>query len=241
MEEGRNVPVWDAVKLPSKHVGSSSYPVRIGSEAGQMILAYQLVSGLDMFGKNLTQSARIKSALGWLRTTWSRTSVKKRNWVWMWGTGSGPVYSKNPDQAIHIRSGSVLHYMIHAFFGKIELNQMRDFGSGIYDSAWFCCTLAVMAVTGCNQDTSGSDPACLLGMISVYFTDKILFRRVCLKTVVLKSSRKVTTNEIWDTGLAFCPWGCVCVWASGLNWGGKGDLGRGVDLVASAFPWSSKA
>ena len=31
----------------------------------------------------------------------------------------------NPDQAIQIRSGSVLHNMIHAFFGKTELKTVK--------------------------------------------------------------------------------------------------------------------
>ena len=51
--------------------------------------------------------------------------------------------------------------MIWIFFGRTEPNQ--EVGSGIYDQAWFGCMLAVMAITGCNQNASKSDPACLLG------------------------------------------------------------------------------
>ena len=36
----------------------------------------------------------------------------------------------NPDQAIQIGSGSVLHNIIHAFFGKTELNHMPEVRSG---------------------------------------------------------------------------------------------------------------
>ena len=43
--------------------------------------------------------------------------------------------SPNPDKATQIGSGSVSHNMIHAFFGKSELNRMREVGSGIYDPA----------------------------------------------------------------------------------------------------------
>ena len=40
------------------------------------------------------------------------------------------------DQAIQIRSGSVLHnhFMIHAF-GRTEMNWMQEVGSGIYNPA----------------------------------------------------------------------------------------------------------
>ena len=40
-----------------------------------------------------------------------------------------------PDQAIQIRSGSVLHNMTWAFFGRTELNWMQEVGSSIYDLA----------------------------------------------------------------------------------------------------------
>ena len=48
--------------------------------------------------------------------------------------------------------------MINAFFGKTEL---KHAGSQIRTDSG--CTLAVMAITGRNQKTFGSDPACLLG------------------------------------------------------------------------------
>ena len=51
------------------------------------------------------------------------------------------------------------------FFEKTELKRMREVGPGIYtiwpDSGR---TLAVMAITGRNQNASGWDPACLLGL-----------------------------------------------------------------------------
>ena len=46
---------------------------------------------------------------------------------------------------------------------------MREVGFGIYDPSRFWpdsgCTLAVTAITGRNQNASGSDPACLLGTL----------------------------------------------------------------------------
>ena len=53
--------------------------------------------------------------------------------------------------------------MAHAFFVKPELKRMQEVGSGMYDPAQFW--LAVMAITGRNQNTSGSDLACLLGWV----------------------------------------------------------------------------
>ena len=61
---------------------------------------------------------------------------------------------------IEIGSGSVLHNMIHAFFGKMELKRMREVGSGIYYPARFWLHAGR---NGRNQNASGSDPACLLG------------------------------------------------------------------------------
>ena len=41
------------------------------------------------------------------------------------------------DQAIQIRSRLVLNAMTKAFFGRMELNQMQEVGSSIYDPARF--------------------------------------------------------------------------------------------------------
>ena len=76
-------------------------PIRIRSglggkhwpEAGRMISAHRLASGPDPFGQNLTQSARNKPDQGWFCTILSGTFVEKRNRVWKWETGSGPVAS----------------------------------------------------------------------------------------------------------------------------------------------------
>ena len=48
--------------------------------------------------------------------------------------------------------------MIHAFFGKTELKWMQKVRSGTYYLAQFWMH------TGCNQNASGLDPACLLGV-----------------------------------------------------------------------------
>ena len=72
-------------------------------------------------------------------------------------------------------AGPVLHNMISAFFGKMEPNRMweviymPDLTSNIqfiyiYIQPDSGCMLAVMAITGCNQNAFESDPACLLGL-----------------------------------------------------------------------------
>jgi len=124
-------------------------------EVGWMILAHWLASRLDPFGQNLTQSARTKSDLGWFCTMiWDicgrvQLSLKVGNWQWAGcvlpeiGLDDSCILAclktrcvwPNPDQAIQIRSGSVLHNMIHVFFEKTELNWMWGVGSGIYNPA----------------------------------------------------------------------------------------------------------
>ena len=122
-------------------------------EAGPMILARRLVSGLDPFGKNLTQSARRKSDTGRFCTLRSGPSVEDCSRVRKWKTGSGPVaFCQNrarwflhtsllPDQICwakswpghpdRIRAGFVQYDQ--AFFGRMDPNQIREVGSGIYD------------------------------------------------------------------------------------------------------------
>ena len=64
-------------------------PIRVRSgsagkhwpEAGRMIVAHRLASGLDPFGQNLTQSDRTKSDPGWFCIILSGTSVEERNRV----------------------------------------------------------------------------------------------------------------------------------------------------------------
>ena len=45
--------------------------------------------------------------------------------------------SPNPDQTTKIGSGSVLHNMMHDFFGKTELKWRREVGSGMHDLGQF--------------------------------------------------------------------------------------------------------
>ena len=48
--------------------------------------------------------------------------------------------------------------------GKLDQAYMIQSNSG--------CMLAVMAITGCNQNASGSDPACSQGTVGVkHFTE----------------------------------------------------------------------
>ena len=140
----------DSIRLRSGSAGKH-WP-----EAGRMVLAHRLASGPDPFGQNLTQSARTKSDPGWFCTVLSGTSVEQRNRVSNWETGSGSVAScqepgqmipahrlasrcvwPNPDQAIQMGPGSVLHKMIHPFFGKTGLKRMREVGPGMYYPARF--------------------------------------------------------------------------------------------------------
>ena len=65
-------------------------------EAGRMILAHWLTSGLpgSVWPKpGTTWSARTKSALGWFCILLSGTSVEERKRVWKWETSSRPVAS----------------------------------------------------------------------------------------------------------------------------------------------------
>ena len=59
--------------------------------------------------------------------------------------------------------GRFYHNMIHFFFGKTELNRMREVGSAYTTRPDSGCTLAVMGISGHNLNASGSDQACLLG------------------------------------------------------------------------------
>ena len=147
----------DRIRLWARSVGKP-WP-----EAGRMILAHCLTSGPDPFGPSLAQSARTKSAPSWFCTV-SGTCVEEHNRVWKWETGSRHVASCQklglmipahqlafrPDkcsqygQAILIGSGSVLHSMAHAFFGKTELKRMWEVGSSIY------CPGRFWLHAGCN-------------------------------------------------------------------------------------------
>ena len=124
---------------------------------------------------------------------------------------TGSVWPK-PDQAIQVGSGSVLHSMLQAFFGKTQTNRMPEVGSGIYD---YGCTLAVMAITGHNQNASGSDQACLLGKYchikkirNVFgmhcFNHKPPLRKECVRGVY-KMSDNADTMSQWLGGQDFFP------------------------------------
>ena len=135
-------------------------------EAGRMIPAHWLASGPDPFGLlpdriRLAKTWHSQPELHRIRAGFAQYYPGR---LWKKGTESesgklvagrlrpartGPDDSctpasfqtrcvwPNPDQAIQIRSGSVLRNMIHAFFGKTELKRMREVGSGIYDPGRF--------------------------------------------------------------------------------------------------------
>ena len=62
-------------------------------------------------------------------------------------------------QAITTGSGPVLHNTI---FGRMELNRMREVSPAHTIQPDSRCMLAMRAITGCNQNASQSDLACLL-------------------------------------------------------------------------------
>ena len=107
--------------------------------------------------------------------------------------------------------------MIHAFFGKTELKQMWAVGSGIYSLASFSLH---SGRNGRNQNASGSDLACLLG-INRCFLNLIGFERTG-HTFLADPSFAETTNRqtnryyIPHNRAGVCGWGCtgiaVCVW-----------------------------
>ena len=128
-------------------------------EAGRMILAHWLASGLDPFGQSLTgvSQNQIRSALVsmydpdhlWKNGTESESKKtttgsglvalcqKPGQMIPAHWLASGRDVWPNPDQVIQIGSGSVLRNMIHAFLGKTELKWMQQVGSGMYYPAQF--------------------------------------------------------------------------------------------------------
>ena len=167
-------------------------PIRIRSgsarkhwpETGRISLAHRLASGPDPFCQNLTQSARIKSYPGWLGHLWKNATESEicklvagrlrsaRNQArWLLHTGLLPDQIRLARPIIQIGSGSVLHNMIHALFGKWNWIGCRKSDQTViihnYNTIWpnSGCTLAVTAITGRNQNASGSNPACLLGQL----------------------------------------------------------------------------
>ena len=151
-------------------------------EEGRIILAHWLVaSEPDPFGQNLSQSARTKSNLGWVCIILSGTSVEERNRVWKWETSSRPVTScQKPGLTIPS------HWLASRpdVFGKtltrpsrLDPRQLCTVWPmpSLEKQNWKWCgksdpaitvqpnSSCTLAITGHNPNTSGSDPACLLG------------------------------------------------------------------------------
>ena len=82
--------------------------------------------------KNTTEAESWKLVVGRLHSTRNRPDAScilacfQTRCVW-----------PKPDQSIQVRSRQVLHNMIHAFFGWMELNLMWEVGSSIYSLARF--------------------------------------------------------------------------------------------------------
>ena len=94
----------------------------------------------------------------------------------MWKTGSGPVaYCQKPDQMIPAhRLASKTDEFSQTLARSSRSDPVGFFhwknGCGKSDPAYTIrpdsgCTLAVIAITGHNQNASGSDPACLLEIL----------------------------------------------------------------------------
>ena len=190
-------------------------------EASWMILAHRLASGPDLFGKNPPQSTRTKLDPGWFCTVLSRTSVEERNQVWKWETGSRLVAScqkpepmipahwlpSRPDvfcQALTRLSRLDLSWF-SAIWSMPSVEKWNLNGCGKSDLAYTIwadsgCTLAVMAIIGCNQNTSGSDPACLLGRLGW----AEVFTRFYSKCVCV--------SQGWGWHVCLCGHACMCVY-----------------------------
>ena len=168
------------------------YPIRIRSglarkrwpEAGRVILAHWLTSGPDPFGQNLRQSAKTKSDPAWFCTRSSAPSLEERIRVWKWEIGYGLVaFCQEPGPIIlahRLASGPDAFGQnltrpsrsdprrFCTIWPRPSLETRNRIRCGKSELAYtFChdsgCTLAVMAITGRNQNASESDPACLLG------------------------------------------------------------------------------
>ena len=167
----------DLIRIWARSVGKR-WP-----EAGRVILAHCLTSRPNPFGPSLAQSTRTKSAPSWFCIV-SRTSVEEHNRVRKWETSSRQVAScqkpglmipahqlafrPNDGSQIMARPSrsDVGQFCIAWPMPSVEKQNWK--GCGKSDRAYTVradsgCMLAVMAITSCNQNASGLDPACLLG------------------------------------------------------------------------------
>ena len=136
-----------------------------------MILAHQLASRPDLFGQNLTQSARTKLNPCWFCTIWS---VEEGNRVWKCKTGSGPVaFCRNQDRwllhpvQIHlaktrpghqdqILAGFAQYYLSLLWKNRTELD--AGIRPGVYNTRCVCMWVCLR----CFSDVDGHIPLTIL-------------------------------------------------------------------------------
>ena len=170
--------------LPSKHAGSDLHLIRISSEAlarsmpdSSWYLVRCLASGPDLFSGK-PDTARTKLDPGWFCTVWSGLSVEECNRVWKWKceTGNRPITFSHNQAWLHLARPS---RWTLAHFAQYDMGLLWKNGTKLEEGSWMWhiwyiyiytiqpdsdCMLAVMAITGHNQNASKSDLACLLGM-----------------------------------------------------------------------------
>ena len=143
-----------------------------------------------------------------------------------------------PDQAIQIGSGIVLHNMIQAFFRKTD--PKSDLAYMIWPDPG--CMLAIMAITGHNQNASRLDLVCLLDrtcdLSLVWFPSKFVITYPDLDWLFKHSlnERKDQPTSGFDRSTVYCcskvsSWRVSCeqhrlcplsVWLLQVNCGKRG-------------------
>ena len=173
--------------VPSKHAGSNSHPIRIGSEAlakngpdDSCSLACFWIGSVwpkpDTLSQNQTGSGLVLHNMIW--ATWGRTQPGLKVGRWFLHTGLLQEQIQDVfDQNLTRPFRSDLSWVC-TVWSRPSLEKQNQIGCGKSGLAFTIrpysgCMLAIMAITGHNQNASKSDLTCLLGK---YFNhDKICF------------------------------------------------------------------
>ena len=168
--------------------------------------------------KNTTEPESGKLVVGWLHSA--------GNWAW-WFLHTGllldqmclaQIWPGHPDQCFMQYGPGLLWKNSWTGCGKLDLAYMIRPNSG--------CTLAIMAVTGHNQNASELDPACLLGLYQVCALCPLealddachqqrLYASGCLMALVLHWKQLVMGHSAWSKRGAgtFSVFLCQHLWA----------------------------
>ena len=176
----------------SKHAGSDPHPIRIGSEAlarsgpdhsctmacfrtGSVGPKPDIVSQHPI-GSVLVLHNMIRAVCGRMQPS-PKAGNRQQVGCFLPETGPGDSCTvacfqarcvcPKPDQAIQIRSRSVMHNTLRAFFGK---NRTKLGAGSQTQHIWSGLVLAAVSMTGRNPNASGSDSACFLGIYSKMHT-----------------------------------------------------------------------